>query len=59
MRKNFANPEIKVEKFDLGTNIVTLSGVSDAENKVAESLGTDLSTDKSGYVFSINRTAVK
>ena len=64
MKKNFMNPEIKIESFDLGMNIVTVSGydMTSAEQNVYTILGVDVQDGKApetGYVYSINTESVK
>lgn len=58
MKKNFINPEIKVEAFDLRTGILTLS-LTTAEQSVANILGVDISQTKpNGYVYSLKQEQV-
>ncbi len=62
MKKNFINPEIDIISFDMGMDIVTISGLTAAEEQVAYVLGvnvTEGTTDKSGYVYSINKAQAK
>lgn len=59
MKKNFTNPEIKIEAFEMGMNITTLSGyeLTGAENNVYTILGVEVKDSQkpeTGYVYSIN-----
>ncbi len=62
MKKNFMNPEIKIESFDLGEDIVTTSYVlTAAEQNVYSIMGVEVkdTAPETGYVYSINTESVK
>lgn len=62
MKKNFINPEIDIISFDMGMDIVTISGLTAAEEQVAKYiLGTEVTEEntKNGYIYSINKAKVQ
>ncbi len=61
MKKNFTNPKINIDKFDLKDNVVMLSALTSAEQTVATSLGAGsiVSENGYGYVYSIKKSQVQ
>lgn len=59
MKKNFTNPKINIDKFDLKENVVMLSALTSAELSVATSLGAGSIVSENGYVYSIKKSTTQ
>lgn len=56
MKKNFINPKISIDMFDLIENVAMLSTLTLAEQNVVTSLGAGSIVSENGYVYSIKKS---